>query len=91
MVRVIKFDDRKGAGLKPVPETCSRGHVTRIRADLGRMTGPVTLSGPLDFEVRPGGMAEWLKATVLKTVVGGNVYRGFESHSLRQFTIELGR
>lgn len=30
-----------------------------------------------------GGMAEWLKAAVLKTVV--RKYRGFESYSLRQF------
>lgn len=29
-----------------------------------------------------GGMAEWLKAAVLKTVV--RKYRGFESYSLRQ-------
>lgn len=31
----------------------------------------------------PGGMAEWTKAAVLKTAVGGNIYRGFESLSLR--------
>ena len=31
-----------------------------------------------------GGMAEWLKAAVLKTVV--RKYRGFESYSLRQYT-----
>ena len=30
-----------------------------------------------------GGMAERSKATVLKTVVGVTLYRGFESHSLR--------
>ena len=30
-----------------------------------------------------GGMAEWLKATVLKTVRGRKVSRGFESLSLR--------
>ena len=29
-------------------------------------------------------------AAVLKTVVGGNVYRGFESHSLRQIERKLG-
>ena len=32
----------------------------------------------------PGGMAEWTNATVLKTVIPYG-YRGFESHSLRQF------
>jgi hypothetical protein len=31
-----------------------------------------------------GGMAEWFKAAVLKTVV--RKYRGFESYSLRQRT-----
>ena len=30
-----------------------------------------------------GGMAEWTNAAVLKTVEGSNVFRGFESHSLR--------
>jgi hypothetical protein len=30
-----------------------------------------------------GGMAEWFKAAVLKTVV--RKYRGFESYSLRHF------
>ena len=46
-----------------------------------------------------GGMAERSKATVLKTVVGVKLYRGFESHSLRQViggereprTINMGR
>lgn len=33
-----------------------------------------------------GGMAEWTKATVLKTVVRRKVDRGFESLSLRQRT-----
>lgn len=33
-----------------------------------------------------GGMAEWLKAAVLKTVV--RKYRGFESYSLRQQTFK---
>ena len=34
-----------------------------------------------------GGMAEWLKAAVLKTVV--RKYRGFESYFLRQFLSNL--
>jgi hypothetical protein len=29
-------------------------------------------------------MAEWTKAAVLKTAVGGNPHRGFESLSLRR-------
>lgn len=29
-----------------------------------------------------GEMAEWLKAAVLKTVIGSDLNRGFESHSL---------
>jgi hypothetical protein len=33
-----------------------------------------------------GGMAEWFKAAVLKTVV--RKYRGFESYSLRQKSSE---
>ena len=33
-----------------------------------------------------GGMAEWFKAAVLKTVV--RKYRGFESYSLRQKDME---
>ena len=33
-----------------------------------------------------GGMAEWLKAAVLKTVV--RKYRGFESYSLRHGNID---
>lgn len=33
-----------------------------------------------------GGMAEWFKAAVLKTVV--RKYRGFESYFLRHFTLE---
>jgi hypothetical protein len=32
----------------------------------------------------PGGMAEWFKAAVLKTVAPGNGGRGFKSYSLRQ-------
>jgi hypothetical protein len=31
-----------------------------------------------------GGMAEWFKAAVLKTVAPGNGGRGFKSYSLRQ-------
>ena len=31
----------------------------------------------------PGGVAEWLKAPVLKTGVGVFLYRGFESHPHR--------
>ena len=34
-----------------------------------------------------GGMAEWFKAAVLKTVV--RKYRGFESYSLRHFNGEM--
>jgi hypothetical protein len=37
-----------------------------------------------------GGMAEWTKAAVLKTVMGVKAHRGFESLSLR-FIISLGR
>ena len=36
-----------------------------------------------------GGMAEWFKAAVLKTVV--RKYRGFESYSLRQPHLEFGQ
>jgi hypothetical protein len=32
---------------------------------------------------KSGGMAEWLKAVVLKTSVAHTCHRGFESHSLR--------
>ncbi len=32
---------------------------------------------------KPGGMAEWTKAAVLKTAVGVKAHRGFESLSLR--------
>ena len=38
--------------------------------------------------ISSGGMAEWLKAAVLKTV-DGNV-RGFESYFLRHFFIDKG-
>jgi hypothetical protein len=34
------------------------------------------------YEIYDGGMAEWLKAAVLKTVE--RKFRGFESYSLRQ-------
>ena len=34
-----------------------------------------------------GGMAEWLKAPVLKTGMGRKLHRGFESLSLRQTEI----
>ncbi len=37
--------------------------------------------------LRAGGMAEWLKAAVLKTVV--RKYRGFESYFLRQHSFIL--
>ena len=39
------------------------------------------------FTLRRGGMAEWFKAAVLKTVV--RKYRGFESYSLRQNNTKL--
>jgi hypothetical protein len=32
-------------------------------------------------------MPEWLNGTVSKTVVGLTLYREFESHSLRFFTV----
>ena len=39
-----------------------------------------------------GGMAEWLKAPVLKTGVGRKLHRGFESLSLRCYCLRnLGR
>ena len=37
---------------------------------------------PLEIKYQDGGMTEWLKVTVLKTVVP-LWYRGFESPSLR--------
>jgi hypothetical protein len=51
-------------------------------------------SGPERFFSKPkkaseilisGEVAEWLKATVSKTVILGNRDRGFESHPLRSF------
>lgn len=41
---------------------------------------------PLGREANSGGMAEWTKAAVLKTVMGSNTHRGFESLSLRSFS-----
>ncbi len=39
------------------------------------------------YKVLHGGMAEWFKAAVLKTVV--RKYRGFESYFLRQIAVSI--
>ena len=36
----------------------------------------------------PGGVAEWLKARAWKVRIGFTLYRGFESHPLRQLVLD---
>ena len=38
-------------------------------------------------EGKTGGVAEWLKAAVLKTVVGSSLHREFESHPHRSTSL----
>ena len=72
-----------------------RGEPPARRAHRSLVTGPWSLATSpiltlslvwriLRSDGEAGGMAEWSKATVLKTVRGFTAPRGFESYSLRQ-------